>query len=242
MDAPLSTRIIIIALSWSIAIAAMLPCRKNKKPEMGRRYLYGLCILLLILEGYRSLFGQGSINTLDDILMDIGADFCNQMAIILPVIVLGRLKKLWPAVAVPAIIGGTYVLGYTQILLTRYGMSVSLFQSLLSHLLLVVIPVVMMQTSDFKPEYRHLGKQSLFLGIMIGIAAIASIHFNASFAFVFDGTDLPVIGQLPWPWYWIPLIGLVELSALLVTFILKRLAFWLFAGAPTEQGIRTDKE
>ncbi|MGL4546657.1 TMEM164 family acyltransferase [Eubacterium aggregans] len=218
---------IFVVLSWCILVVALLPFHQKEKGARGRVYLKGLSILLLGIEFWRVSQHVASGDDLNYMLFNVGADFCNQMAIILPLTVLFNLKKLWPAIGIPAMVGGIFGMS-TSLIFVQYGLSAASFQSLLSHILFGIIPVVMMQTSDYRPEYRHLGVQNLFLLIMMGIALLASLHYNYNFAFILSGDGLPLMGKIPWPWYWVPFIALIEASVLLITFVLKRLSKVLF--------------
>ena len=88
-------------------------------------------------------------------------------------------------------------------------------QSMVSHGLMVLIALTMPFAADYRPEVRRAWKPMIGLGIIAVIAFIMSHALNENYLLMLGAHGVPVIDQIPYPWYWLlvapALIGLVTL-------------------------------
>ncbi|WP_243129333.1 YwaF family protein [Eubacterium maltosivorans] len=149
-------------------------------------------------------------------LRNIRFDWCNQVCIALPLIVLFKWEKAYPYIDVLAVMGGLMVLIYPLWVFYDYGgIHTMAVQSMVSHGLMVLIALTMPFAADYRPEVRKAWKPIIGLSIIAVIAFIMSHALNENYLLMLGAHGVPVIDQIPYPWYWLlvapALIGLVTL-------------------------------
>ncbi|MDO4289377.1 MAG: YwaF family protein [Eubacterium sp.] len=137
-------------------------------------------------------------------LRNIRFDWCNQICLALPVIVLFNLKGAYPYVDILAIMGGLAVLIYPLWVFYDYGgIHVMAIQSMISHGLMVLIALTLPFSSDYRPEARYFYKPVIGLIIIAAVALVMSRLLGENYLLMRDAKGLPVIGDIPFPWYWL---------------------------------------
>lgn len=202
---------IVFVMHWQII---------KRDRHFSRRLITFLAVLMLGLEIFR--IGWHTYYYGFD-LRNIRFDWCNQVCLALPVIVLLGLKRAYPYIDTLAIMGGLAVLIYPLWVFYDYGgLHVMAVQSMISHGLMVLIALSMPFSSDYRPEASKFWKPVLGLCIIAAVALVMSRLLGENYLLMRDAQGLPVIGDIPFPWYWIVVAPLFLGAIRLVTRAAER--------------------
>lgn len=221
-----------IILSSLIAIGIVFMTHwqiiKNDK-KSARRVLVVLATIMLSLEIFR--IGWRTYYYGFD-LRNIRFDWCNQICLALPIIILCRFEKAYPYIDILALMGGLAVLIYPLWVFYDYGgIHVMAVQSMVSHGLMVLIALLMPFSADYRPRVKKFWKPVIGLCILAMVALIMSRLLGENYLLMRDAHGLPFIANIPFPWYWL-LVGPFFLGAIyLVTKVVERFDTY-FLGSP----------
>lgn len=220
--------IIISALIIGGILALISLLRERQDRHLARRILVLLGVTMLCLEifriGWHSYFYGFSLET-------IRFDWCNQICMVLPWIAIFRWEKAYPFVDVLSFIGGAMVLIYPLWVFYDYaGVHIMAIQSMISHGLMVAIPLVMPFSADYTIDFEMGWKPLAGLSLMLVVAKIMSTYLNVNYLLMKGPYGLPVIGSIPAPWHWIIVGPFFVAGILLTTQVLQRLEHWLTVG------------
>ena len=205
--------LILSSLLMIFIVTVMVIQTKKHDRRFSQKLIRVLAAVMLALEIFRiswrtCYFGFD--------LRNIRFDWCNQVCIALPLIVLFKREKGYPYIDVLAVMGGLMVLIYPLWVFYDYGgIHTMAVQSMVSHGLMVLIALTMPFAADYRPEVRRAWKPMIGLGIIAVIAFIMSHALNENYLLMLGAHGVPEIDQIPYPWYWLlvapALIGLVTL-------------------------------
>ncbi|MCH4072834.1 YwaF family protein [Pseudoramibacter sp.] len=191
-------------------IVILIIILKNKKDlKFNKKILRVLGIVLLSLEIFRIswktyFFGWH--------LTNLGFDWCNQICMILPFIAIIQNEKLYPYVDVAAFIGGFFVLIYPVWVFYDFGgIHVVAVQSMLSHGLMVAIPLVMPLASEgnYMRSVKDFWKRIIGIDVVLLLAYIFSIVLNKNYIVMENANGIPIIDHIQNPYYWILVLPLI---------------------------------
>lgn len=132
-------------------------------------------------------------------------DWCNQICMVLPYIAIFRIEKAYPYIDVLSFIGGVFVLFYPLWVFYDYaGIHTMAVQSMISHGLMVLIPLTMpMASYGYHPDEEKLKKPVIGLCLMLLVAFIMSNALGQNYILMKKADGIPVLHRIPYPYYWI---------------------------------------
>lgn len=199
--------LIVITIVWIMQLQ-----RKKQNREFSRKLLTGLGILMLSLEIFRIswrtyYFGFD--------LRNLRFDWCNQICMFLPFVAIFQIERLYPYIDLAAIGGGALVLLYPLWVFYDYaGIHVMAVQSMISHGLMVLIGFTMPMAS--KTNYRRHPKNTVKAvkgaAVILIVACIMSNLLNENYLLMKSAEGIPVLENIPYPYYWLLALPLMVLA------------------------------
>lgn len=202
-----------------IAVILHIQIRK-KDPVFSRKLLVILAGTMLGLEVFRITW-MTVYYGFD--LRNIRFDWCNQICLALPVIVLLNARRLYPYIDILAFMGGTAVLLYPLWVFYDYGgIHIMSLQSMLSHSLMVLIAMSLPFSCDYRPQLKDAHKAMAGFSVIAVIAFIMSGLLDVNYLLMKNADGVPLLQHMDFPWYWIIGIPLLYGLIVVVTLALDR--------------------
>ncbi|MEG0379289.1 MAG: YwaF family protein, partial [Eubacterium sp.] len=193
--------LILSTLIFIFIIAIIVIQTKKQNQAFSKKLITVLAVIMLCLEIFR-IGWQTYYHGFD--LRNIRFDWCNQVCIALPLIVLFKWERAYPFIDVLAVMGGLMVLLYPLWVFYDYGgIHTMAVQSMVSHGLMVLIAVTMPFSADYRPSVRKVWKPLVGLGIIAIVAFTMSHALNVNYLLMLGAHDVPFIQSIPYPWYWL---------------------------------------
>ncbi|MEA5074170.1 MAG: YwaF family protein [Eubacterium aggregans] len=224
-------------LSGLIILAIILIIRlqmKRNDSAFSQRLLYGLGATMLCLEIFRvswltTFYGWD--------LRNLRFDWCNQVCMVLPWIILFKWKKAYPFIDVLSIIGGSMVLLYPLWVFYDYaGIHIMAVQSMLSHGLMVLIPLTMPFTLENDVEISKSWKPLAGLSVMLTVAFAMSRKLDVNYLLMKGANGIPILQRIPAPWHWMVILPIFIGGILLVWRLLQ----WYNGVIAKKVGVRNE--
>ncbi|MEG0496000.1 MAG: YwaF family protein [Eubacterium sp.] len=204
---------------------------KKKNRRFSTRLLTILATIMITFEIFR--IGWRTFYFGFD-LRNIRFDWCNQICIALPLIVLFKWEKVYPFIDVLAVMGGLSVIIYPLWVFYDYGgIHTMAIQSMLSHGLMVLIPLSMPFATDYRPNLKKVWKPIVGCGVICIVAFIMSYALKVNYFLMLGAHEVPILSLIPYPWYWLLVAPALAGAITLVTGVLNRFD-WYFLGEPIE--------
>jgi hypothetical protein len=147
-------------------------------------------------------------------LKNLRFDWCNQICMTLPFIILSGKKKAYPYLDLLSFIGGAGVLIYPIWVFYDYaGLHLMSLQSMISHTLMIVVSISLPFTSDYWDKEIKIKKPLICFGVMAAVALIMSRVLNTNYLLMLNADGIPLMSRFEFPTYW--LIGLPMLILVL---------------------------
>lgn len=151
-------------------------------------------------------------------------DFCNQVCMVLPFIVLFNWKKAYPYIQELAMGGGFIVLIYPLWVFYDYaGFHLLALQSMVSHALMLLCGLVMPMATGIAPSISAAYKPMVGIGIICVVARTMSQITGVNYFLMLNARGLPVISNISYPWYWLLLGPFLWFLIYFGTFYLQKL-------------------
>lgn len=212
--------LVISALIFIFIIVTIIVQKRKQNQSFSRKLIMVLAAVMLGLEIFR-IGWETYYNGFD--LRNIRFDWCNQVCIALPLIVLFKWERAYPFIDVLAVMGGLMVLLYPLWVFYDYGgIHTMAVQSMVSHGLMVLIAITMSFSANYRPAVRKVWKPLVGLSIIAIIAFIMSHVLGDNYLLMLGAHDVPIIENIPYPWYWL-LVG--PALVLLVTLVTASLSY-----------------
>jgi uncharacterized membrane protein YwaF len=193
---------------------------KHSDPKYSQRWLYALGITMLCLEIFR-ISWRTYFYGWD--LKNVRFDWCNQVCLIMPWLILLKREKAYPYIDVLSIIGGGMVLLFPLWVFYDYaGIHVMAVQSMVSHGLMVAIPLTMPFATGRAPSVKEGWKPLAGLCVMLLIAWCMSQYLDVNYLLMKGAEGLPVFGRIPYPWYWAVIMPIFVAGILHICFVLDK--------------------
>lgn len=199
-------------LCFILAIIFIVTCTyKVLKEDLNQRkkWLKIMAIIMISLEFFRIIWWllcryDSNYNFFINLLQSIRFDWCNQVCLVMPIIILLKKEKAYDIIVPMAFIGGIGVLLYPISVFDDYaGLHLMSIQSYMSHALMVFIAILFVLSKTIKPNYKHWPR------LMVGF--LFSICIAASMAYLLPGARtnymnikksiIPLINLIPHPYY-----------------------------------------
>lgn len=191
---------------------------KHCDENYSKKILKNASIIMLILEIFRiswTIFYYG-FN-----LKNIRFDWCNQICLILPFVVVSGNKKLFPYIDLLAFIGGVTVIIYPRWVFYDYaGFHIMALQSMISHTLMVIISISMIFISNHWDEETDIRKPLIGFCYIALIAFTMSKLLNTNYMLMLNADGIPLLKRFSFPWYW-----LVAIPSLVLVLNIVKLMF-----------------
>ena len=193
--------IILSALAVIIIIHIVNAQMKHCDENYSKKILKKSSILMIILEIFRIgwlTFYKGFS------LKNIRFDWCNQISLTLPFIILSGKKKLYPYVDILSFLGGAGVISYPIWVFYDYGgIHIMSVQSMVSHTLMVIISITMSFVSNHWEHEKNIKKPFIGFTIIATIAFAMSRVLNTNYLIMLNAKGIPLLRNFLFPWYWI---------------------------------------
>ncbi len=155
-------------------------------------------------------------------LKNIRFDWCNQISLALPFIILSEKQELYPYIDILSFMGGAGVLIYPIWVFYDYaGIHIMSVQSMISHTLMVIIPLSITFVSGHWEKEKSIRKPLTAFILVAFIAYVMSRTLNVNYLIMIDADGIPLLRHLPFPWYW-----LIAFPCLIVLISGVRLMFY----------------
>ncbi len=173
-----------------------------------------LAVVMLSLEAFRFLWKIIYRGLTWDV---VRFDWCNQVCLFMPIMILCNWKRGYDICFPMAFIGGFAVLLYPLTVFYDYaGIHIMAVQSMVSHGLMVFMALLLPLSGQFRPTLR------CFKWGYPGFLVTAVVAFGMSFAHgqnymsMLSAGGIPVLSLIPWPWYIPVFLAAVALGFFLV--------------------------
>ncbi len=173
---------------------------KKQSPDYTRKVLKGCALLMLFLEFFRILW-NAAFKGLS--LTCFRFDFCNQICMVLPFIILFNENKLFPYCEVLSLVGGFTVLIYPLWVFYDYaGFHLMALQSMISHALMALCGLLM-------PMLELPSKHQLFMDTLTGFLIIVAVSFvmarltGVNYFLSLSADGIPILSKIPYPYYFL---------------------------------------
>ncbi|MGD9569926.1 MAG: hypothetical protein AB7V48_16715 [Sedimentibacter sp.] len=154
-------------------------------------------------------------------LKNIRFDWCNQISLVLPFIVLSGKKKLYPYIDILSFMGGAGVILYPIWVFYDYaGIHIMSVQSMVSHTLMVILAITMSFVSDHWEHEQDIKKPFTGFAVIAVVAFVMSRVLNTNYLIMLNANGIPLLRHFSFPWYWI-----VALPLLAIFINMVRLSF-----------------
>ena len=183
-----------------IAVISIILIRANKiNKEKQEKLIKSLAIFMLVLEVLRIIWW---LIYRDHNFKAIRFDWCNQVCLFMPFIVLFKIKKGYDVAIPMGLIGGIAVLIYPLWVFYDYGgLHLLSIQSMLSHGSMVVIPLLMIKSGVFKPEIENIKNAIIGLTFVLVLAFIMSHVRDVNYLTMLRADGIPLIGKIKEPYH-----------------------------------------
>lgn len=185
--------------------AQMKRCDTNYSKKILKRS----AVIMLILEIFRiswSTFYYGFS------LRNIRFDWCNQISLVLPFIVLSGKERLYPYVDILSFMGGAGVLIYPAWVFYDYaGIHIMSVQSMVSHTLMIIISISLSFVSRHWENEKNISKPLKGFTCMACVAFIMSRVLNVNYMIMLRADGIPLLRNFLFPWYWLVAIPFLVL-------------------------------
>ncbi len=191
-----------------------------------KKLLFVLACVMIALEVFRIVWLTFMYHDYDFIsfLKNVRFDWCNQICLVMPVLVLLKKEKTYDYLSPLAIIGGLGVLIYPVFVFYDYGgMHLLAVQSMISHGLMVLIGFLMPLSSDYNPDIKKLWKPSAAVLGMAVVACIMSHVLNVNYMLMLRADGIPLLSSIPNPWYFFILVPVVAGIIALVVYVMQKI-------------------
>lgn len=179
-------------------------------------------VIMMILEIFRiswSTFYYGFS------LKNIRFDWCNQISLVLPFIVLAGKQGLYPYIDILSFMGGAGVLIYPAWVFYDYaGIHIMSVQSMISHTLMIIIPISISFVSGHWESEKNIRKPLKGFVCMVLVAYIMSRALNVNYLIMLRADGIPLLRNFSFPWYWTVAIPCLVLSVNLVKLMFCKLS------------------
>lgn len=200
----------------------MKRCDVNYSKKILRRS----AVIMMILEIFRiswSTFYYGFS------LKNIRFDWCNQISLVLPFIVLAGKQRLYPYIDILSFMGGAGVLIYPAWVFYDYaGIHIMSVQSMISHTLMIIIPISISFVSGHWENEKNIRKPLEGFVCMAFVSYIMSRMLNVNYLIMLRADGIPLLRNFSFPWYWtvaIPVLVLfINLFKLMFCEICRRIS------------------
>lgn len=166
-----------------------------------KKILKHLAVVMLTLEVFRIswlTFYYGFS------LKNIRFDWCNQISLILPFIVLAEKERLYPYIDILSFMGGVGVLIYPVWVFYDYaGIHIMSVQSMISHTLMIIIPISILFVSEHWKKEKDIRKPLIGFAVIAVVAYGMSKVLNVNYLIMLSADGIPILGNFSFPWYWI---------------------------------------
>ncbi len=216
----------LLALVLLIGYGILYYVFQYKSKIWNKKLLFVLAAFMIGLEVFRILWLTLMYHDYDFIsfLKNVRFDWCNQICIAMPIIVLLKKEKLYEYISPLAIIGGVGVMIYPVYVFYDYGgMHLLAVQSMISHGLMILIGFLMPLSSEYTPNIKKIYKPSITLLIMAVIALIMSHVLNVNYMLMLSADAFPFLAAIPNPWYFLIVIPIVACVLAATIFCMEKL-------------------
>jgi len=194
---------------------------KHCDENYSKRIMKRAAILMLALElfrfGWRTYYYGLSIENLS-------FGWCNQICFVLPFIVLSGCIGLFPYIDILSFMGGMGVIIYPIWVFYDYaGLHIMSLQSMISHTLMVIIPMSMSFISDHWEKEKNIEKPLIGFGIIAAIAFVMAKKMNINFLIMQKADGIPLLDRFSFPWYWLIACPFLILTIKMVSLLFQRL-------------------
>lgn len=206
------THIIISTILFALVFCIFYSVVKKRNQEYSNKVLQACAWTMLLLEifriGWNTYFHGLSIT-------NFRFDFCNQICMFLPFMVILGNKKVYPYIELLSIVGGLVVLIYPLWVFYDYaGFHIMALQSMTSHALMLICGLVMPFASGYIPSAKDSARDSVIgFSIILVIAFIMSQVTGVNYLLMKGADGVPIIQYIPFPLYWLLLIPLSFVAA-----------------------------
>lgn len=181
-------------------------CDEEYSEKILKRASIAMIILEIFRIGWSSFYYGAGIR-------NIRFDWCNQICMVLPFIVLSGSKALFPYIDSLAFLGGAGVIVYPVWVFYDYaGIHIMSVQSMVSHSLMIIISVSMSFVSNHWAEERGIRKPLMGFGCIAAVAFVMSRLLNTNYLIMLRADGIPILRHFSFPWYWIIAFPLVVLA------------------------------
>lgn len=206
------THIIISTILFAIIFFVYYSVIKKRNQEYSTKVLKICAALMLGLEIFRiswNAYFHGFQIT------NFRFDFCNQICMFLPWVILLGDRKLYPYFELLAIVGGFTVLVYPLWVFYDYaGFHIMALQSMTSHALMLLCGLIMPFSSGKIPTPRDEARDSLVgFSIILVVAFVMSNITGENYLLMKGANGVPVLELIPFPYYWIVFLGVAYILA-----------------------------
>jgi len=205
--------------SLSIFFIIYLVCAQMKRCDLNysKKILKCSAVIMLVLEIFRiswSTFYYGFS------LKNIRFDWCNQISLVLPFVVLSGKEKLYPYIDVLSFMGGAGVLLYPVWVFYDYaGIHIMSVQSMISHTLMIIIPISILFVSGHWEKEKSIRKPLAGFIVMSVVAYAMSRTLNVNYMIMLNSDGIPLLRNFSFPWYWVIAIPCLILMIHVVKFV-----------------------
>lgn len=131
-------------------------------------------------------------------------DYCNQICMVLPFIVLFGSKKIYPYVQELALYGGVMVLVYPLWVFYDYaGIHLMAVQSMTSHALMIICALTIPMASGKVPTLQMVYKTWIGFAVICLVAWVMTRYTGVNYMLMDGAKNVPLIQHIPYPWYWL---------------------------------------
>lgn len=153
-------------------------------------------------------------------LKNIRFDWCNQISMALPFVVLSGKEKLYPYIDILSFMGGAGVLLYPVWVFYDYGgIHIMSVQSMISHTLMIIIPISILFVSGHWEKKKSIRKPLAGFASMAMVAYVMSRVLNVNYLIMLSADGIPLLQNFSFPWYWMIAIPCLILAIHVVKFV-----------------------
>ena len=189
----------ILAILFTISLAVILPIYfKNKSEKSLWRFLQSLAALTLITYISRRVisFTLGGNHSFDNFIRTFWLFYlCNINTVILSVMILVKAKKGYEYVMITGFIGGVVTFLIPDGIYIDKYLTFSIFDSVLSHFILVVVPPIFIVKKIWRPNYKKSWQVILgMLVVVFNVEVVQRLFFGNNYIdYLFFHSDMPFV-------------------------------------------------
>lgn len=192
---------------------------RNKTKEQLYSYQRKVSLAMFILE----LIRMAWFSTYRPDIYLIRFDYCNQVCLYMPIMIILGLSFLYPAVMTISFWGGAGVMLYPLWVFRDYGgFHLMSIQSMISHglMLLTSINLARINKTNLK---KDISVSFIVFTIMATISYIMSIVRNQNYLAMLSPDGLPFISKLKYPYHILFVVGIIYLGLYLYIVLKNRI-------------------